>query len=89
MMIVDALKLDIDPIKTEMNGTKQILISHVFFTDERESKQLLAEKTLLQVCSTDEAKSESVIVDESYTEESELKSVHKNINREKDTKNET
>ena len=45
-------------------------------------------KTLLQVCSSDEDESKSIIVDESSMEESESECVHKNTNKEKDAKNE-
>ena len=38
----------------------------------------------MQVCSTDEGESESVIVDKSSTEESESESVHKSINTNKE-----
>ena len=40
-------------------------------------------KNLSQVCSADESKSESVIVDESSTEESESEIFHKSINKNK------
>ena len=64
-----------------MTITQQILISQVCVSDESESKEILANKNLLQVGSTDEGKPEGDIVDESSTEESESESVHKNINR--------
>ena len=83
MTRADYLNLDIDTLRTEMTGTKQIPISHFCYTDEIKSKEFLADEKLLQVCSTDEVKSESVIVDESSTEESESESVHKSINKEK------
>ena len=41
-------------------------------------------KNLLQVCSTDESKSESVTVDENSTEDTELESVRKIINTNKE-----
>ena len=47
------------------------------------------EENLLQVFSTDKSESKSTIVDETSTEESELKSVHKRINEGKYAKNET
>ena len=39
------------------------------------------DKILLQVCSTDNTKSGSVIVDKISTEDSESESVHKSINK--------
>ena len=39
------------------------------------------DETLSQVCSMDEDKSKSVIIDEVSTEESESKCVHKNMNK--------
>ena len=71
-----------------MTGTKQILISHVFSTYESETEELLAGKTLSQVCSTDENELKSIISDESSTEESKTECVQRNINKEKDAKNE-
>ena len=62
-----------------MTGTQQIPILHIFDLDKSESKENIADKNLSQVCSTDEDKSESVIADESSTEESEAESVHKGI----------
>ena len=67
----------------EMTGRQQITIFHVCSTDESKSKELLADKHLLQVYYTDEGKPESVIADKLYTEESKLKSVHEIINEEK------
>ena len=46
------------------------------------------DKPLLQVCSTDEEKSKSIIFNESSMEERESECVHKNINKEKDANNE-
>ena len=68
-----------------MNSTQQIPISHVCSADESKSKEFLTEKTLSQVYSTDEGKLESIIVDESSTEKRGSESVHKIINKEKDT----
>ena len=56
-MIADALNLHIDPLITEMIGTQQIPISHVCDLDESKPNELLADKNLLQVCSTDEDES--------------------------------
>ena len=60
---------------------KQIPILHVWSTDESESKEFLADKNALRVCSTDNSKLEIVIFDESYAEESGSESVHKSINK--------
>ena len=70
MMRADALNSHIYPVRTEMTGTKQIPISHVFPTDEIELEEFLFDKTLSQVYSMDEDESKGIIIDESYTEES-------------------
>ena len=59
---------------------QQIPILHVFSLDEIESKEIIADKNLLQVYSTNEIKPESIIVNESSTEESKSESFHKRIN---------
>ena len=46
MMISDALNSHVDPVRTEMTGTQQILILHVFDLDESKSKEILADKNL-------------------------------------------
>ena len=51
--------------------------------DKSKSKYILTDKKLSQFCSTDKSESESIIVDEYYTEESESESVHKSINTNK------
>ena len=71
-------------VRTEMTGTKCIIISHVCSVYKRESEEFPVEETLLQVCSTDKDKSKSIIVDAISMEESESECVHKNINKEKD-----
>ena len=43
----------------------------------------------MQVCYTDEDESKGVFVDESSTDEIESECVHKNVNKEKDAKNDT
>ena len=53
MMIADALNLNSDPIIMEMTDTQQITISHVFDSYYSESKDILADEKLSQVCSTD------------------------------------
>ena len=52
--------------------------------DESESKGIIADKNLLQVCSTGERKSEIVIINGSSKEESKSESVHKIINTNKE-----
>ena len=76
MMISDAFKSHIDPVRMELNGTQHILISHIFDSDKRKSKGIIAEKTYCKSVLW-------TIVDESSTEESESESVHKSINTNK------
>ena len=80
MMRSDALNLHVDPVITEMTSMQHILISHVYDSDQSKSKEIPADKTLSPYCSTDKSESEIIIVDESYTEESESESAHKRIN---------
>ena len=87
-MRADALNLHVYPVRTEMTGTKHIPVLHVCSMDESESEEFLVAENLSQVCSTDKEKSKSIIVDEISTEESESECVHKDINKEKDAKNE-
>ena len=56
---------------------KHIPILPIVSMDKSESKELLADKDLSQICSTDEGKPESVIVDEIPMEESKSECVHK------------
>ena len=63
-----------------MTGTQQILILHVCYSDENESRGIVAEIFLPQVCYMDKGKLESVIINESSMEEREPESVHKSIN---------
>ena len=79
MMRTDALNSHTYPLRTETTGTKQIRILHVCSTDERESKPSLVGQTLSRVYSTDKQKFKRVIVDESYTEESESECFHKKL----------
>ena len=51
-----ALNLHVYPERMEMTGTKQILISQVCSTEERESNEFLVGETLSQVYSTDKEK---------------------------------
>ena len=70
MMRADVLNFQVYPVRTEMTGTQQIPISHVFYTDESESKEFLVDETLSQVCSTNEYGSKIFIAEEISTEES-------------------
>ena len=79
----DALNLHVYPVITEMNGTQQILTSHVYSMDESELRNFPVDKTLLQICSIDEDKSKSIIADECSTNDDESECVHKNINKQK------
>ena len=54
MMRSDYLNLHVYPVKTDMTGMQQIFAFHVCYTNERILEWFLVEKTLLQVCSTDE-----------------------------------
>ena len=81
MMRADALDSHVYPVRTEMTGTKQIFILHVWSTNKRESKEFLLDEHLSQVCSTDEDESRGITVDESSAEESKSECVHKNINK--------
>ena len=91
MMRDDTLNFHVDPVRTEITGTQQIPISHVFDSDKSKSKEVLADKHLSQVYSTDEGESENVIFNENSTEERESESVHESINtnKEKDPIDET
>ena len=72
-----------------MTSTKQIPISRACLKDESELEDFLVEENKLQVCSTDKDESKGILVNESSTDEGESECAHKNINREKDTKNES
>ena len=63
---------------------QQIPILHVCDSDKRKLKNILADKHLSQVYSTYKGESESVVVDESSTEDREPESVHKIINTNKE-----
>ena len=64
MMRTDTLNSHIDLVRTEMDGTQHITISHICYKEEREPNEFLAVANLFQVCSTDEGESPSVITDE-------------------------
>ena len=83
MIRADAINLYVDPVVTKVIGTQHILILHVCDSDESWSKWIPVNAILLQVYSTDKSVSESVIVDESSTEESKSESIHKSINTNK------
>ena len=42
MMIADELNLNVDPVRTEINGTQQITISQVCGLDESKPKGIIA-----------------------------------------------
>ena len=76
----------VGPVITQMTNTQKVNISeintqnipnlHFCSSFERKSKSIDATKTLSRVCSTDNIKSEIIIVDAYSTDESESKSVH-------------
>ena len=70
MMRAGDLSLENAPVRTEMTDTQQIPILYVCFTDERKSKDFLADDNLSQVYFMDEGKRESVIVNGISTEDS-------------------
>ena len=88
MMRVDALNSHVYPVRTEMTGTKQIIISYVCYTEKSKQEEFLVDKTSPQIYSTDKDESKIIIFHEISMEESESECVHKNTNKEKDAKNE-
>ena len=54
MMRADALNSEDYPVRMEMIVTKQMSTSHIYSTDESELKDFLVDKTLSQICSTEE-----------------------------------
>ena len=62
-----------------MTIKQHIPILQFFSSDKSKSKGMISEKNLLQVCSIYSRKPERVIVNDSSTEEIELKSVHKSM----------
>ena len=62
---------------------QNIPTSHACSLDERKYKGITADKNLPQVYYTDKSESESVIINESSTEDSKSESVHKSINTNK------
>ena len=63
-----------------MTSMQRITILQVCSLDKSKPNGIIADRKLSQVCSTDKSESERVIINESSTEESESKSVHKSIN---------
>ena len=84
MMRSDEFNLHVGPVRTEITGIQKISISHVCDSDKSKPKGIIADKKLLKVCSTDKSESESVIFDESSTEDSESESVHRSISTNKE-----
>ena len=84
MMRSDEFNLHVGPVRTEITGIQKIPISHVCDSDKSKPKGIIADKKLLKVCSTDKSESESVIFDESSTEDSESESVHRSISTNKE-----
>ena len=80
-MKADALNPDSYPVRMEMNGVRQILISHVCSMDGRKSNEFLVDEALLQVCSIEKDESKSIIADKSYTEEIKSEYFHKILNK--------
>ena len=80
MVRADAFNLHVEPVRTKMDGTQEILILYVCDSDERKPKGIIADEILSRACYMDKSKSESIIVNESSFEESESESVHKSIN---------
>ena len=66
-----------------MTATKHIPTLHVYSTDKSKEKELLVDKTLSYICSTNEDESKGIIVDGCSTEEDKPEHVHKNMNKQK------
>ena len=77
----DVLNLHVYPVRTEMTVTQKIPISHVYSNTESELKEFLVDGTILQICSTNENESKSIIIDKCFMKEDESECVHKNINK--------
>ena len=54
MMRSDTLNSHIYPVRTEINGTQQVPIAHVYSNDKSELKEFLVDKNLLHIFSTNE-----------------------------------
>ena len=84
----DALNLENYSIRTERTNTKHILTLQVCYREESELKQFLVDETLSQICSIDKEEPKGIIAHECYMEEDKSECVHKNINKQKNAKNE-
>ena len=71
MLIADALNSHIYPVRTKMTATKQIPTLHICSMVKSELKEFLVDKKLSQIYSTDEDKSNGIIIDEYSMEEDE------------------
>ena len=67
-MRADDFHFRIGPVRTEVACTQQIPILHVCDLGESKTKGITSDENLSQVCSNEESKPESVIVNESSTE---------------------
>ena len=83
MIRADTFNSQFDPIIMQMTSMQYIPILQVFCLDESKSKGIITDKNIQQVCSTYKSEKERVIVNESSTDESESKIVHKGINTNK------
>ena len=93
MMRSDTFNSHVEPVRTQMTYMQKMNISemntqnipnlYVCSFYKSESKGIIADENLLQVCYTYNIESEIVIVIESSTEESEPKSVRKSFNTNK------
>ena len=94
-------KFHVGPVRRQMNNTQntnnsviitqKIPNSRVCSMQDGKSKRTKADKSKLNVCSTDKSESKSVIINACYLDKSESKSVHISVNtsKVKDTTNET
>ena len=71
-----------------MTATKQILILHVCPTDKSKLKEFLVNENLLQISYMDKDESKGITIDKYSTEEDKSECVQKDINKQKDAKNE-
>ena len=76
----DALNLHVDPVKQKLMASNIFRPCTFMIWTRADQKRSLKGKTLLKVCSTDKSKSQTVIGDESSTEDRKSESVHKSIN---------
>ena len=52
MVRADTFNLNVDPVRTHITGTQHIPFSHVCPLEKRESKRIIVDEILSQVCST-------------------------------------